>query len=106
MARVQRKAASKKTAKKAKRAKPSQKKATKKKAKKTSAKPARKTTTVAGKKITAKPISKPPKLDMNSDVMEFIAAIDAYRQEYHRPFPGWSEILFVLKGLGYKKADD
>ena len=114
MARVQRKAASKKTTKKAKRAKPSQKKAAKKKAtkkpgakkvaKKASSKPVRKTTTVAAKKTTAKPISKPPKLDMNSDVMEFIAAIDAYRQEYHRPFPGWSEILFVVKKLGYKKS--
>ncbi len=51
-----------------------------------------------------KPVSKPPKLDMGPDVMEFIAAIDDYKQQYHRPFPGWSEILFVLKKLGYRQA--
>ncbi len=60
----------------------------------------------ADRRRDATPVSKPPKLDMNAEVMEFIAAIDAYRQEYHRPFPGWSEILFVLKNLGYTKTDD
>jgi hypothetical protein len=111
--RVERKAAkkNKKAQKKAARPKPSQrvaKKKAKKKAapKKTTKKTTRKTTTVPGRTSTGKPISKPPKLDMNSDVMEFIAAIDAYRKEYHRPFPGWSEILFVVKNLGYRKADD
>ena len=48
-------------------------------------------------------MSKPPKLDMGPDVMEFIAAIDDYKGEYHRPFPGWSEILYVVKKLGYRK---
>ncbi len=51
-----------------------------------------------------KPVSKPPKLDVGPDVMEFIAAIDDYKRQYHRPFPGWSEILFVLTKLGYRKA--
>ena len=53
---------------------------------------------------TRKPVSKPPKLDMDADVMDFIAAMDAYKSQYHRPFPGWSEILFVIKRMGYKKA--
>ena len=53
---------------------------------------------------TRRPVSKPPKLDMDADVMDFIAAIDVYKGEYHRPFPGWSEILFVIKRMGYKKA--
>ncbi|MHC4515763.1 MAG: hypothetical protein ACYTKC_13095 [Planctomycetota bacterium] len=61
------------------------------------------TSTRGGSKARSRPVSKPPKLDMNADVMEFIAAIDAYKREYHRPFPGWSEILFVLKRMGYKK---
>lgn len=112
--RVQRKAVSKKSAKKAVAKKPSSSKAQQqKKAKKKAAKkPVKKSAPKAGKpggdgaKRAQKPISKPPKLDMNSDVMEFIAAIDAYRKEYHRPFPGWSEILFVIKNLGYQKSDD
>ena len=111
--RVQRKAAAKKSAKKAKNAKKASGKAQQKKAKKKAAtkaakkapskpapkagsKAATKSAPVArktagsdgvGAKRVPRPISKPPKLDMNSDVMEFIAAIDAYRQEYHRPFP-------------------
>jgi len=135
--RLQRKAASKKSATKAKKAstRAQQKKATKKATRKAANKPAKKAAKKAasppapkaapkaatrsapatrktakpegdGAKRVPKPISKPPKLEMNSDVMEFIAAIDAYRQEYHRPFPGWSEILFVVKNLGYKKKDN
>ena len=57
----------------------------------------------ASTRAPGKPVSKPPKLDMDADVMEFIAAIDAYKREHHRPFPGWSEILHVIKKLGYKK---
>ena len=37
------------------------------------------------------------------DEMEFINAINAYKQRYARPFPTWSEVLHVLKALGYEK---
>jgi len=37
--------------------------------------------------------------------MEFINAINAYKQRHSRPFPTWSEVLHVVKGLGYRKPD-
>jgi hypothetical protein len=41
---------------------------------------------------------------MSEDVIELITAIDEYKRKNARPFPSWSEILEVLKGLGYRKA--
>ncbi|WP_422926646.1 hypothetical protein [Singulisphaera sp. PoT] len=35
--------------------------------------------------------------------MEFMQAIQAYKQASGRMFPTWSEVLEVLKGLGYQK---
>jgi len=37
--------------------------------------------------------------------MEFINAINAYKQKHSRPFPTWSEVLHVVKALGYRKPD-
>lgn len=34
---------------------------------------------------------------------EFINAINVYRQSHGRPFPTWSEVLHVLRFLGYEK---
>jgi hypothetical protein len=31
--------------------------------------------------------------------------MNAYRQKYAKPFPTWSEVLHVLKSLGYRKED-
>ena len=42
--------------------------------------------------------------DITPEVMEFIEAIGHYKRENNRPFPTWSEVLKVLKGLGYKKG--
>jgi hypothetical protein len=42
--------------------------------------------------------------EMQPDVMEFITAIDDYKRQNNRPFPSWSEVLEVLKSLGYDKA--
>jgi hypothetical protein len=39
------------------------------------------------------------------DEMEFINAINAYKAKHGRPFPTWSEVLHVLKALGYRKPD-
>jgi len=41
---------------------------------------------------------------MPPDVIEFITAVDDYKRKHARPFPSWSEVLEVLKGLGYRKA--
>lgn len=38
------------------------------------------------------------------DEWEFIKAIDTYKRDNLRMFPSWSEVLAVLKSLGYSKA--
>ncbi|MEZ6017391.1 MAG: hypothetical protein R3F49_19920 [Planctomycetota bacterium] len=38
-----------------------------------------------------------------TDVLEFIRAIDHFKRDRQRPFPSWSEVLDVLKGLGYER---
>ena len=51
-----------------------------------------------GPKATpAKPNEMPP------EVPEFIQAIDDYKRLHNRPFPNWSEVLEVLRALGYEK---
>ncbi len=40
---------------------------------------------------------------LSADDLEFIRAIDAYKRKTNRPFPTWSEVLRVLKELGYRK---
>lgn len=40
---------------------------------------------------------------LDGDELEFINAINAYKQRYGRPFPTWSEVLHVLRFLGYRK---
>jgi hypothetical protein len=72
------------------------------------------TTTNATKKKSARPLDKDesePKKgvaarpdEMPPDVLEFIHAIDVYKRVNQRPFPNWSEILEILKGLGYSRA--
>jgi len=42
--------------------------------------------------------------EMDADVLEFITAIDEYKRERQRPFPSWSEILGILKELGYDRS--
>jgi hypothetical protein len=37
------------------------------------------------------------------DEVEFMLAMDRYKRDQRRPFPAWSEVLAVLKGLGYRK---
>jgi hypothetical protein len=41
---------------------------------------------------------------MDAEVIAFITAIDEYKRVNNRPFPSWSEVLEVLKDLGYEKA--
>jgi len=51
----------------------------------------------------AKPVGTKPD-QMPPEVLEFIQAIDAYKRVNQRPFPNWSEILEILKELGYEKS--
>jgi len=41
--------------------------------------------------------------EMTDEVIEFITAIDEYKRARGRPFPNWSEVLEIVKGLGYVK---
>lgn len=42
--------------------------------------------------------------EMTGEVLEFITAIDEYKRIHGRPFPSWSEVLEILKSLGYEKS--
>ena len=42
--------------------------------------------------------------EMPADVLEFITAIERYKRTRQRPFPSWSEVLDVLKALGYVRT--
>lgn len=42
--------------------------------------------------------------EMPAEVLEFIQAIDEYKRINRRPFPSWSEVLEVLKALGYNRV--
>jgi len=40
---------------------------------------------------------------LEAEELEFINAINAYKQRYGKPFPTWSEVLHVVRHLGYRK---
>ncbi len=42
--------------------------------------------------------------DYTDDEIEFMQAMDRYKRENRRPFPTWSEVLEVLRALGYRKV--
>ncbi len=41
---------------------------------------------------------------MNDEQFAFIMAIDEYKRVNSRPFPTWTEVLEVVKHLGYRKV--
>ncbi len=43
--------------------------------------------------------------DYSEAEMEFMMAMNAYKQRSGRMFPTWSEVLEVLRGLGYEKPE-
>lgn len=48
--------------------------------------------------------SAPPMAEVDADALEFIEAIDRFKREHGRPFPSWSEVLMVLRELGYRRG--
>jgi hypothetical protein len=74
-----------------------------KKTKKTTKK---KKKTLSGKKMTADEMAKAWRAeDMeNREALEFIQAIDRFKRKTQRAFPSWSEVLKILKTLGYRKV--
>ncbi len=43
---------------------------------------------------------------MTDEQFEFIKAVDEYKKLNSRPFPSWTEILELIKTLGYRKVED
>lgn len=43
--------------------------------------------------------------DYTQDEIEFMTSMDRYRRDSGRPFPTWSEVLEVVRSLGYQKAE-
>ena len=42
--------------------------------------------------------------EMTDEQFEFVMAIDTYKRLNNRPFPSWTEVLEVVKQLGYRKV--
>ncbi|MCY3003406.1 MAG: hypothetical protein NTV21_16550 [Planctomycetota bacterium] len=42
--------------------------------------------------------------ELEGDVLEFVNAIDTYKRDKGRQFPAWSEVLQIVKSLGYRKG--
>jgi hypothetical protein len=42
--------------------------------------------------------------EMSDEQFEFVMAIDMYKRLNNRPFPTWTEVLEVVKQLGYRKV--
>ena len=44
-----------------------------------------------------------PGSELTPDEVEFGLAMEAYQRRYHRRYPSWSEVLYVLRQLGYHR---
>ena len=42
--------------------------------------------------------------EMNEEQFAFLMAIDEYKRANQRPFPTWTEVLEVIKAMGYRKV--
>ncbi len=42
--------------------------------------------------------------EMSNEQFEFLMAIDEYKKKNRRPFPTWTEVLEIIKALGYRKV--
>lgn len=43
---------------------------------------------------------------MTEEQFEFLMAIDEYKKINSRPFPTWTEVLEVIKAIGYRKVTE
>jgi len=41
---------------------------------------------------------------MTDEQFEFIMAVDRYKRQNKRPFPTWTEVLEIIKAMGYRKV--
>ncbi len=42
--------------------------------------------------------------ELSEEQFEFVMALDEYKRVNKRPFPSWTEVLEVIKYLGYRKV--
>jgi len=42
--------------------------------------------------------------EMTDEQFEFLMAVERYKKANQRPFPTWTEVLEVIKALGYRKV--
>ncbi|MFP4106997.1 MAG: hypothetical protein ACLFVU_13030 [Phycisphaerae bacterium] len=42
--------------------------------------------------------------EMTDEQFEFVMAINEYKRVNSRPFPTWTEVLDIIKALGYRKV--
>ncbi len=42
--------------------------------------------------------------NMSDEQFQFLMAIDQYKKDNQRPFPTWTEVLEVIKAIGYRKV--
>jgi hypothetical protein len=43
--------------------------------------------------------------EYSDDEIDFMKAMDLYKRANRRPFPTWSEVLEVLRALGYRRTE-
>ena len=67
-----------------------------------SGKSAKKSSKKAASKRKPAPPARPD--EMSPEVIEFIQAVDRYKRLNDRKFPNLSEILQIVKELGYEKS--
>lgn len=44
--------------------------------------------------------------DYSDEEIVFMKAMDQYKRANRRPFPTWSEVLEVIRSLGYRKTEE
>ena len=44
--------------------------------------------------------------DYSEEEIVFMKAMDQYKRANRRPFPTWSEVLEVIRSLGYRKTEE
>ncbi len=42
--------------------------------------------------------------EMSDEQFEFLMAVDEYKRKNLRPFPTWTEVLELIKAIGYRKV--
>ncbi len=42
---------------------------------------------------------------LDAEELEFVQAVDVYKRANYRPFPRLTELLFVLRTLGWRKVN-